>query len=60
MKAKFRITKIAIRAGVLALLISLLFSIQLNDLTTLWFPILWVVTNIFLAVIIDLLIAQKS
>lgn len=59
MKVKFRITKIAIKVSVLALLISLLLSIQLNDLTLLWFPILWVITNIFLAIIIDLLIASK-
>lgn len=59
MKEGFRLTKIAIRVSVLALLISLLLSIQLNDLTLLWFPILWVTTNTFLMFIIDLLIASK-
>ena len=59
MKARFRITKIAIKVSILALLISLLLSIQLNDLTLLWFPILWVTTNTFLMFIIDLLIASK-
>lgn len=54
--SKFKLTKLAIEAGTLCFLLSLIISTITKDLSSLGFPIFWIILNIIIMFIIDVLI----
>lgn len=55
-KSKLKLTKMAIKAGTLGFLLVLLISTITKDLSSLGFPVLWIILNIIIMFIIDVLI----
>lgn len=55
-KYKFKLTKMTIQAGTLGFLLVLLISTISKDLSSLGVPVLWIILNIIIMFIIDVLI----